>query len=169
MMVTENSLRKYSGHPPWVQGELQTCQAFITLLEDKIDDIQNIVKVFAENLEGKALVWFLNIGKHLQDWQVIKEHFVALFGVKLDLVDKFNIRKSLYQLDSESVEAFLERCILAQFAITDDDNTSWKDNMFERDVALNFLLGLRSEFQCKVITCSDKTLDGKRKKKHSHS
>ena len=66
--------------------------------------------------------------------------------MQINLIDKFNIRKSLRQLQSESVSEFFERCILAQFAITDDDDTFWRDPMFERDVALNFLLGLRPEF-----------------------
>ena len=160
MIIREtNNLRRYSGHPPWVQGELQTCRAFLTILEDNVNNV-DIVKAFSENLEGAALDWFMNIGD-IQDWQWIKNEFIAKFGVDINLLDKLHIRKSLHQMESESVQEFFERCVLAQFAITDDDEcTSWNDPVFERDVALNFLLGMRPEFQSQAIASQDKTLDG---------
>ena len=46
-----DSLRKYSGHAPWCEGELQTCQAFITILEDQVD-CMDIVTSFSGNLKG---------------------------------------------------------------------------------------------------------------------
>ena len=51
----EISLRKYSGYPPWQNGqnqELQTCHAFLSQLENTND--ANIVKTFSEHLQGKS-------------------------------------------------------------------------------------------------------------------
>ena len=63
----EFSLRKYSGHPPWQNGqngqngqnqELQTCHAFLCQLENTPN--ANMVKTFSEHLQGnlRAIVEF---------------------------------------------------------------------------------------------------------------
>ena len=51
-MMVGPEVRKYSGHPPWgSQGELQTCRAFIALLEQKRPDINQRVNLFSDFLE----------------------------------------------------------------------------------------------------------------------
>ena len=94
---------------------------------------------FSENLQGPALEWFLKL-EDLQDWHFIKSQFCSKFQVQLNVIQKLKLRQSLQQNQHESVQEFLERCILAQFAIT-DDNASSQENDFQRDVLLNFLLG----------------------------
>ena len=156
----EFSIRKYSGHPPWQHQELQTCHAFLTQIEDQFDST-NIVKTFSEHLQGPALDWFLNLKGNLTDWQFIKDQFKCAFGVQLSVRQKVNIRQSLRQHPEENIRDFAERCILAQHAITDeDDHSSLKDPAFERDVLLNFLLGMKQSLQGKVISSNERTLVG---------
>ena len=106
-------VRKYSGHPPWgSQGELQTCRAFIALLEQKRPDINQRVNVFAEFLEGPALDWFLQLDRDLiQDWTFLQSELESKFRVaSLSIVQKFHIRQSLMkQYPQECVQDFLER------------------------------------------------------------
>ena len=59
-MMVGPEVRKYSGHPPWgSQGELQTCRAFIALLEQKRPDINQRVNLFSDFLEVTILHFFI--------------------------------------------------------------------------------------------------------------
>ena len=60
------------------------------------------------------------------------------FPVKLTIRDKVEIRKKLQQQESESVDEFYQRCIQAQYLVSDDT----RDIGFEREVLLHFLIGL---------------------------
>ena len=128
MMIVRD--RKYSGHPPWgSHGELQTCRAFIALLEQKRPDVNQRVNVFADFLEGPALDWFLHLkGDLKQDWNFLQSQLASRFRVPpLSIVQKFHIRQSLLKQclsSGECVQEFVERCILAQFAI-EDSKVSW--------------------------------------------
>ena len=154
----EFSIRKYSGHPLGQNQELQTCHAFLTQIEDKYSTSIN-VKTFSEHLEGPALDWFLNLKGNLTDWPYIKDQFKLAFGVQLSVRQKVNIRQSLRQQPEENISDFAQRCVLAQYAIT-EDHSSLKDPAFERDVLLNFLLGMKHSLQGKVIASNERTLDG---------
>jgi len=157
-MMVGPEVRKYSGHPPWgSQGELQTCRAFIALLEQKRPDINQRVNLFSDFLEGPALDWFLKLeGGLKQDWNYLQSELKSKFSVpSLSIVQKFQVRQSiLMQWPKERVQDFVERCILAQFAIEEtgkDKVDLHHEPSFERDVLLNVLLGLRQDLQAKVI------------------
>ena len=81
------------------------------------------------------------------------------FSAILSVKDKVNIRQSLRQRNEESIEEFLDRCTCAQHAIT-DDSVGPLDASFERDVLLNFLLGMKPELQSYVIISNQRNLQG---------
>lgn len=148
-------LRKFNGGRIPLE-DFMSASAFVYMLESQFKE-QDILKCFKEHLQGLALTWFLNHENEFQDcWSVVRAQFLDRFLVELTVRQKVTIRQSLKQCflaDDESVQEFLQRCILAQFAI--DDETEAPSPHFQRHVLLNFLLGLRSEIQSKVITSSD--------------
>ena len=152
-------LRKYSGYPPWTNGEIQTCSAFITKYEQEMATSFEPMKILSvsEYLNGPALDWWNAQSQSSADWNSLKQEFINKFSVKLTWSQKINVRQSLRQLDDESVNDFLERCTYAQHVITDD---SFEDAAFERDVLLNWVLGMKPELQSQVISSNERTLQG---------
>ena len=72
-----------------------------------------------------------------------------------------NIRQSLKQNPEENVEDFLDRCTYAQYAITDGVVQQETEVAgFERDILLNFLLGMNQELQSYVISSNERSLEG---------
>ena len=70
--------------------------------------------------QGPALDWFLKLeGDLKQDWNYLQSELKSKFSVpSLSIVQKFQVRQSiLMQWPKERVQDFVERCILAQFAI----------------------------------------------------
>ena len=84
------------------------------------------VKTIPENslFQGPALDWFLKLEADLkQDWNYLQSELKSKFSVpSLSIVQKFQVRQSiLMQWPKERVQDFVERCILAQFAIEESD------------------------------------------------
>ena len=99
---------------------------------------------------GEALDWFLQLQGDLQNWPFLVAEFRSRFRQQnLSIREKLAIRKNLFQSGTEKTEEFLERCIQAQFAIT-DENSDLNEAAFQRDVLLNFLMGMRPTLQSKV-------------------
>ena len=117
------------------------------------------VKTIPENslFQGPALDWFLKLeGDLKQDWNYLQSELKSKFSVpSLSIVQKFQVRQSiLMQWPKERVQDFVERCILAQFAIEEtgkDKVDLHHEPSFERDVLLNVLLGLRQDLQVKRV------------------
>ena len=161
-------LRKYSGFPPWTNGEFQTCTAFINSLEENFD-YNSIPNVLNKWLQGPVLDWWTNFEQNnTADWNITKQELILKFHSVLSVREKVNIRQSLKQNPDENVENFLDRCTCAQYAITDEiipngspciSNHSEAAG-FERDVLLNFLLGMSQELQSHVISSNERSLEG---------
>ena len=155
-------LRKYSGFPPWTNGELQTSTAFINSLEENFDD-NSIPTILNKWLHGPALDWWINFEQQNNNvnWNITKQELVLKFHCALSVKEKVNIRQSLKQNPEENVENFLERCTYAQYAITDGIVQQETEVAgFERDILLNFLLGMNQELQSYVISSNERSLKG---------
>ena len=87
-------------------------------------------------LSDNALELFQN--NLTKSWNELKNLMFEKFPVQLTISEKVEVRKRLQQLDSESIDEFYERCIQAQYLVSDDI----KDVGFEREVLLHFLIGL---------------------------
>jgi hypothetical protein len=154
-------MKKYTGHPPWSNGELQTCGAFVAMFEEKAKSLSGdeaIIKVLEDSLGGPALAW-LKSKTEETTWTDIRSAFMEKFTTDMTVRDKVKIRQSLRQKANERVQEFLDRCTYAQYAITDDSLQS-NAAAFERDVLLNFLLGMKQDIQGVVVACNERTLDG---------
>ena len=97
-----------------------------------------------ENLSGTALRWSKANIKHPEnlDWTDIKRKLIDRFYVKLNIRQKVQLRRELSQRFDESCQDFLDRCKKYQYLVCDDDIES----VTERDILINFLLGIRSDF-----------------------
>ena len=67
--------------------------------------------------------------------------------MKLSIKQKVEVRISLIQRDDEQVDEFYERCVDAQYVISDNE----KDVAFDREVLLHFLFGLVSRIRDIVL------------------
>ena len=85
-----------------------------------------------------------------ESWTDVKVVLMNAFAVKLSIKEKVEIRKKLKQETSEDVEDFYYRCLQAQYLVSDDV----RDVAFEREVLLNFLLGLHHTIQENVLTAN---------------
>ena len=154
----------------WLCWELWICATFSQLskvvnfrkiLKEKFTHVLffKAVKTIPENslFQGPALDWFLKLeGGLKQDWNYLQSELKSKFCVpSLSTVQKFQVRQSiLMQWPKERVQDFVERCILAQFAIEEtgkDKVDLHHEPSFERDVLLNVLLGLRQDLQVKRV------------------
>ncbi len=72
----------------------------------------------------------------------------------LSLRDKIDLRKSLKQSKKESVRTFYKRCRSAQEIISDELDPP-EGPVFEKYVLLNFVLGLRKDYQEAVIEAGE--------------
>ena len=76
------------------------------------------------------------------EWSDMKQKLIERFYVKLNIKQKVELKKALMQRFDESCQDFLDRCKKFQYLLCDDDIGS----VTERDILINFLLGLRSDF-----------------------
>ena len=60
---------------------------------------------------------------------------------------KIELRRYLHQEETESAQEFHDRCIKGQFMLCDDR----EDLVFERDILINFISGLREDIYNRVI------------------
>ena len=147
--------------PPSHSVLLSKVVNFRKILKEKFTHVLffKAVKTIPENslFQGPALDWFLKLeGDLKQDWNYLQSELKSKFSVpSLSIVQKFQVRQSiLMQWPKERVQDFVERCILAQFAIEEtgkDKVDLHHEPSFERDVLLNVLLGLRQNLQVKRV------------------
>ena len=81
--------------------------------------------------------------------QLLMDHFVT----KLSIREKVELRKNLFQKENESINDFYNRCIDAQYVISDNE----KDVAFDREVLLHFLFGLVSRIRDMVLNADCST------------
>lgn len=94
------------------------------------------------DLMPPALKWARNnLGSDLE-WSEVKSRLIHEFRSQLSVREKVELRRGLQQQTYESCQDFLNRCTRCQFLVCDDV----MDHVFERDILINFLLGLREEF-----------------------
>ena len=135
-----------------------TCGQFLALIDEKADSeslSEDELKEFCHsNMSGDAQQFFAS--KIDMPWEELKIQMVKEFSMKLSIKEKVELRKSLKQLETEAVEDFYKRCQRTQFLVSDDI----RDVAFEREVLLNFLIGLHSAIQKAVLTANCKNADG---------
>ena len=119
---------------------LSTCGQFLSFIEDHANKF-NLTEVELKNLcqskiSDKALDFFQSNSD--KPWDELKNLMIKEFSVKLNIREKVDVRKKLFQEDDESISDFYKRCVVAQFLVSDDI----RDVAFEREVLLHFLFGL---------------------------
>ena len=117
-----------------------TCGQFISNIE-KIAHNENFmemnIKEFClSKLSDPALVLFQK--NFEKSWSELKNILFENFPVKLSIREKVEVRRGLQQSDLESIDDFYQRCLKAQYLVSDDV----RDIGFEREVLLHFLIGL---------------------------
>ena len=97
-----------------------------------------------EHLEQPALRIANTTLKNCENiaWSDMKRKLIERFYVKLNIKQKVELKKALMQRFDESCQDFLDRCKKFQYLLCDDHI----DSVTERDILINFLLGLRSDF-----------------------
>ena len=127
-----------------------TCGQFIAMIEEnaikenlKDDQIKQLCK---SKMSKKALELIHEYSNH--SWTELRNMMFHLFSVKLTIREKVEIRKKLQQKESESIEDFYQRCVQAQYLVSDDI----RDAAFEREVLLHFLIGLSPFIRDLVLT-----------------
>lgn len=154
----------YSGRPV-NQGEEALTILQYTDIVDRVaqthgwtDDM--IALSVCENVEGPAEEWlFGQPYETKQYWQVLRPKLIMRFKTPLSIREKIELRRSLKQKLNEPINAYHQRCLNAQELISDEDSFTAKAS-FEREVLLNFVLGLRSELQNMVIQSDAIDLEG---------
>ena len=146
----------YSGEKTELDSCL-TCGQFLFLIEDHVSSNklteEQMKDLCLSKLSNGALELFQ---KHYdQPWNELKNILFEKFPIKLSVRDKVEVRKKLIQQDTESIDDFYQRCVQAQYLVSDDV----RDIGFEREVLLHFLIGLSSTFRDLVLAskCSSTT------------
>ena len=80
-------------------------------------------------------------------WSSLKRFLFDKFKSKLCLKEKIDLRKNLMQRKNENCLEFRKRCVKYQFLLCDDQ----EDSIFERDILINFVCGLKDDIYYKVI------------------
>ena len=75
--------------------------------------------------------------------------------MKLSIKEKVEVRISLFQRDNEPIDEFYERCVDAQYVISDNKS----DSGFDREVLLNFLFGLVPTIRSDVLETNQTSLN----------
>jgi hypothetical protein len=88
-------------------------------------------------------------------WTDVKCRLIEQFRRKLNIREKVELRKGLRQSKDETSIEFLDRCKMSQFLICDENSAFVHD----RDILLNFLLGLHEEILKAVIQTDASSLD----------
>ena len=118
-----------------------TCGHFISAIENFVVHCSNFteleIKEFCQSkLSGTALELYQKNSE--KPWHELKTILFEQFPVKLTIREKVEVRKGLQQMDTESIDDFYQRCLQAQYFVADDI----REVGFEREVLLNFLIGL---------------------------
>ena len=137
---------------PTFDGEFRgsvTCGQFLTSIEDyaRKEQLpeQKMKDLCLAKVSGVALdVFQSNIAK---SWSDLKSILMEVFAVKLSIKEKVELRKQLKQDATEGIDNFYHRCVQVQYLVSDDV----KDIVFEREIMLNFLLGLQPNIQETVL------------------
>ena len=129
-----------------------TCGQFIASIEEHALNEQlteeDVKALCLTKLSGVAVdVFQSNITK---SWIDLKSILMDTFSVKLTITEKVKLRKELKQDPSEEIDDFYHRCLQVQYLVSDDV----RDVAFEREVLLNFLLGLHHTIQENVLTAN---------------
>ena len=83
----------------------------------------------------------------------------SYFRRNLSVPMKAELRKNLKQNQDESVTDFSQRCKHAEKLIWEDMTNKDTEALFERDVLLTFLIGLREDLQLKVMQSDGSNLE----------
>ena len=75
--------------------------------------------------------------------------------MKLSIKEKVEVRISLLQRNDEAIDEFYERCVDAQYVISDNA----KDGAFDREVLLHFLFGLVPTIRADVLNANRSSLE----------
>ena len=132
-----------------------TCGQFLNMIENvaveqKLTDLQ-ILELCLSKVSGKVLDYWLNLDSDSVDrksWTLQKNTLMTEFGTKLGIKEKVEIRKNLQQNQTESVEDFYDRCVHAQYLVSNDV----RDETFDREVLLHFLVGLLPSIRDLVLS-----------------
>ena len=122
-----------------------TMGQFLNFIDSNKDWSDNEKRCYIfEHLEQPALrIAITNLkNRENMDWSDMKRKLIERFYVKLNIKQKVELKKALMQRFDESCQDFLDRCKKFQYLLCDDDI----DSVTERDILINFLLGLRSDF-----------------------
>ena len=122
-----------------------TMGQFLNFIDSNKDWSDNEKRCYIfEHLEQPALRIANTTLKNCEniEWSDMKRKLIEHFYVKLNIKQKVELKKALMQRFDESCQDFLDRCKKFQYLLCDDDIGS----VTERDILINFLLGLRSDF-----------------------
>ena len=75
--------------------------------------------------------------------------------LEMSIKEKVEVRISLFQRDEEPIDEFYERCVDAQYVISDNK----KDFAFDREVLLHFLFGLVPRIRADVLNANRSNLE----------
>ena len=123
-----------------------TIGQFLLFVENHKDLCNEDKKLLAFNqLQSFAKADIKSMLKH--KWPSLKKYLFDQYRCQLTLREKIELRRYLHQEQNESVQQFHDRCTKAQFMLCDDK----EDLVFERDILINFICGLREDIYNKVI------------------
>ena len=123
-----------------------TIGQFLKFVENHKDLSDEDKKVLAFNqLQSFAKEAIKPMVKH--KWPSLKKYLFDQFRCQLTLLEKIELRRYLHQEETESAQEFHDRCIKGQFMLCDDR----EDLVFERDILINFISGLREDIYNRVI------------------
>ena len=124
-----------------------TVGQFLKYVEDHKDFSNEDKKILAvSNLKSFAKEDIKTKLKQ-HNWTTMKKYLFDQYRCQLTLKEKIELRRYLIQREEESVNAFHDRCIKAQYMLCDDN----ADLVFERDIILNFISGIKEEIYQIII------------------
>ena len=128
-----------------------TCGQFLAMVEDVAErekyDEHQMKEFLLSKLSDKPLEL---IRSNLDEpWSTQKALLKDNFSVKLTVKQKVEIRQNLQQQVTEPIDDFYNRCVHAQYLVSDGDCTI--DAFFNREVLLHFLIGLVPFIRNKVL------------------
>ena len=136
-------------------GSVTTCGQFLSSIESHAAKVNlaeiEIKELCLSKLSDTALELFKsNIDK---TWEELKIIMAKQFSMKLSIREKVEVRKKLKQQNTECISDFYKRCEIAQYLVSDDI----QDVAFEREILLNFLIGLLPSIRDLVLAskCSN--------------
>ena len=136
-------------------GQFESCGHFLSLIDEyatKESLTEEQVKEFCMSKLSEQALDFVRANSNVP-WQDLKFLMLKHFSAKLSIKDKVEVRRKLQQKEMEPIDDFYNRCLHAQFLVSDDI----RDATFEREVLLHFLIGLSPYIRDLVLTakCSN--------------